>query len=105
MMPVQISIILSAGSLIWGVGSWLLVIFAIVTSQTIKSHRNTILSFVSCAASLILQLFEISNRVNIGDYAAIEDTIKAVFIAAIVLVAVTVTLNITAFVKVKKKQK
>ena len=48
------------------------------------------------------QLFEISRRVNLGDYAAIEDTIRAVIIASIVLVVVTIILNIVALVKSKK---
>ena len=39
---------------------------------------------------------------KVGDYAAIEDTIRAVIIASIVLVVVTIILNIVALVKSKK---
>lgn len=104
MTSIQISIILSTGSLILGVSAWLLAIFAVTTSKTITSHRNTILSFSFCTLALVLQLLEINNRVNIGDYAAIEDTIRAVLIAAIVLTSITVALNIAALVKAKKKK-
>ena len=51
----------------------------------------------------MVELFEISRRVNLGDYAAIEDTIRAVIIASIVLVVVTIVLNIVAYIKARKK--
>ena len=43
--------------------------------------------------------FEIQNRVNINDYAAISDTIGATLFAAIILVLVTIILNIIAVMK------
>lgn len=103
MTSLQISMILNIGSLILGVSAWLLAIFAVTTSKAITSHRNTILSFSFCILSLVSQLFEINNRVNIGDYAAIEDTIRAVLIASIVLTFTTIALNIAALLKAKKK--
>ena len=87
-------------SLIFGIGAW--VVAAIAIAKPTYSHKNTIVSFALCTFSLISELFEISRRVNIGDYAAIEDTIRAVIIAAIVLVAVTIVLNIVALVKSRK---
>lgn len=95
--------ILNIGSLILGVSAWLLAICAIRTPNAITAHRNTILSFSFCTLALVSQLFEINNRVTIGDYAAIEDTIRAVLIASIVLIAITFALNIVALVKAKKK--
>lgn len=103
MTSLQISIFLNILSLIWGVSAWLLAILAVTASKAITSHRNTILSFIFCILALVSQFFEINNRVNIGDYAAIEDTIRAVLIAAIVLIFTTVALNIAALVKSKKK--
>ena len=87
-------------SLTLGIGAW--VAAAIAIAKTTYSHKNTIVSFALCAVSLVAELFEISRRVNLGDYAAIEDTIRAVIIASIVLVVLTIILNIVALVKSKK---
>ena len=87
-------------SLVLGIGAWGVAVVAILKPTV--SHKSTILSFSLCALSLVAQLFEISRRVNLGDYAAIEDTIRAVIIASIVLVIVTIILNIIALIKAKK---
>lgn len=87
-------------SLILGVGAW--VVAAVAISKPVYAHKSTVLSFALCAFSLVVELFEISRRVNLGDYAAIEDTIRAVIIASIVLVVVTIILNIIALFKTKR---
>lgn len=87
-------------SLILGIGAW--AVAAIAIAKPTYSHKNTIVSFALCMFSLISEFFEISRRVNLGDYAAIEDTIRAVIIASIVLVVLTIILNIVALVKSKK---
>lgn len=102
MTPIQISTMLSIGSLALGFGAWIFGIFAIRT-KTPRSHTNTICSFNLCIIALLLQLFEVQNRVNIGDYAAVEDTIGAVNAAAVALAVVTIVLNIVAFLKARKK--
>ena len=102
MNPVQISTILSIGSIVLGIGAWLLGIFAITVPDAVRSFRNSLCSFSGCILSLLLQLYEVSIRVSIGDYAAIDDTIGAVIMAAQVLIFVTIVLNIFAFVKVKR---
>lgn len=51
----------------------------------------------------MFQLFEINRRVLIGDFSAIEDTIRAVIIAGIVLIAITAILNLIAILKTKNK--
>ena len=86
--------------LILGMGAW--VVAAIAIAKTAYYNKSVILSFALCMFSLISEFFEISRRVNLGDYAAIEDTIRAVIIASIVLVVVTIILNIVALVKSKK---
>ena len=58
---------LNIGSLVLGVGAWILGAFAIATSKTISSYRNTILSFVLCGSALVMQMFEINRRVQLGD--------------------------------------
>ena len=87
-------------SLIFGMCAWGVAVVAILKPTV--SHKSTILSFALCAFSLVTELFEISRWVNLGDYAAIEDTIRAVIIASIVLVVLTIILNIVALVKSKK---
>lgn len=88
-------------SLVLGIGAWAVAAIAIV--KPAYSHKSTILSFVLCVFSLVAQLFEISRRVNLGDYAAIEDTIRAVIIAAFVLSVTTIILNVVALIKARKK--
>ena len=94
---------LNIGSLILGIGAWLFAGLAIATSRAVTSHRNTIVSFSMSVVSLVLQLFEINRRVILGDYAAIEDTIRAILIASVVLVCITIILNFVALKKAKNK--
>ena len=94
---------LNIGSLIFGVCAWLFAGLAITTPKAFTSHKNTIVSFGLSAISLVLQLFEINRRVLLGDYAAIEDSIRAILIASVVLVSVTIILNHVALVKAKSK--
>lgn len=94
---------LNVGSLVFGSCAWLFAVLAISAFKASASHRNTFISVSLCAVSLVLQLFEIRRRVLLDDYASIEDTIRAVLIASVVLVAVTVILNLIAVVKAKNK--
>ena len=92
---------LNITSLILGVCAWVFAGFAISTPKAMTSHRNTLTSFSLCAVSLVLQFVELNRRVILGDYAAVGDTIRAVAIASIVLVSVTVILNLIALIKAK----
>lgn len=103
MTPIQISVTMNILSLLLGFVAWGLGLAAIIRAKTGGSYVTTVLSFSFCAVSLILQLFEVQNRVNIGDFSAIADTIRAVILAAVTLVAVTVALNLVALVKARKK--
>ena len=94
---------LNIGSLILGACAWLFAGLAILTPKASTSHRNTFASFSLCAISLVLQLFEINRRVLLGDYAAIEDTIRAILIASVGLVCITIALNVVALLKAKCK--
>ena len=91
------------GSLILGVCAWLFGGLAIGTPNAFSSHRNTLVSFGLCTVSLVFQLLEVNRRVLLGDYAAIEDTIRAVVIASVALVVITIILNVVALVKAKNK--
>ena len=96
-MPLQLTAIYNVGSIVLGLLAWLFGVLALAKHN--YAHRLTTISFSACGLSLVLQLLEVSNRVNLGDYAAIEDTIRAVLFAAVTLVVVTVVLNVVALVK------
>lgn len=91
------------GSLILGACAWLFGGLAIGTPNAFSSYRNTLVSFGLCTVSLVFQLLEVNRRVIIGDYAAIDDTIRAVVIASVALVVITIILNVVALVKAKNK--
>jgi len=96
-----ISLVLNTGSIILGLVAWVLAIIAMKQSR--RSHGLSVFSFSACAVSLVLRLFEVSNRIALHDYAAIEDTITAEIIAAIILVTVTIVLNAAALITAKHK--
>ena len=102
MTSLQLSMLLNIGSILIGLGAWTLAFLALSAKRTITAHRFSVTSFSCCAISLILQFCEIANRANRGDYAAIEDTIRAIIIAAVILVAGTVILNVAALNKTKE---
>ena len=87
----------------FGACAWLFAGLAIATPKAYTSHRNTLVSFGLCAISLVFQLFEINRRVFLGDYAAIEDTIRAVLIDSVELVYITMILNLVALANAKNK--
>lgn len=102
MLSLQISIIFNIGSLILGIGAWTFACMAIMSKKANTPHRLSVASFSMCVTALVFQLFEINNRVNIGDFSAIEDTIRAVIMASVVLVVITIVLNVIALLKSKK---
>ena len=99
MTSLQTTVICNIGSVVLGVLACTLACFAISRKQ---AHRYSVVSFSFCALSLLLQFFEIGNRVNSGDFAAVADTIRAVILAAVVLVGTTIALNIIALARQKK---
>lgn len=100
-MPIQLSVIYNIGSIILGIVAWASAGIAIAKSK--RAQTLSAVSFVACIISLFLQFLEVSNRVNLGDYAAIEDTIRAVILAATLLIVVTIILNSVALLKNKSK--
>lgn len=100
-MPVQLSVIYNIGSIILGIIAWASAGIAIAKSK--RAQTLSAVSFVACIISLFLQFLEVSNRVSLGDYAAIEDTIRAVILAATLLIVVTIILNSVALLKNKSK--
>ena len=89
----------SLASIILGLVAWSLPIAALVG----KKGKTPLCcgSLTACALSLLLQLREVMYRSGIGDFAAIEDTIRAVNFCAAVLVIVTLALNTAALLRNK----
>lgn len=56
-----------------------------------------------CAISLLGQIFEYNNRVNVQDWSALLDTSYAVLLCAAVLVALALVLNIAACLRAGKQ--
>lgn len=86
-------------SIILGIIAWILGSFAASTKNIRKSHGLSVASFSACGISLVSQFLEIGRRAALYDYTAIEDTIRGVIIVAAVLVAVTIGLNVMAFMR------
>lgn len=85
-------------SLLLGLASWLLGICAIAKPGT---GWLSLASLVSCGAALLAQLLEVNRRVGLADWSALLDTMDAVLLAAILLLAVTTALNLAAWLKMK----
>lgn len=90
---------LNIASLVLGIGAWLSGVLAIKCTNVKHTQQSSAVSFSLCLISVILQFFEINRRVLLGDYAAIEDTIRAVILASVMLASVTVILNLMALIK------
>ena len=84
-------------SLVLGIGAWSLPVMYLMRWQ----HRELFCcgSFGLCALAMYFQLREMLGRVQMGDFAAIEDTIGAVVFAATVLLTVTLILNALALLR------
>ena len=81
-------------SLLLGLLSWGLGLGAVLRPGT---RWLSIGSLLSCGGALLVQLLEVHRRVELGDWTALMDTMDAVVLAAIVLLAVTALLNLAAY--------
>ena len=94
---------LNLGSLVLGIGAWILAVFSLTAPTAPIAHKRSVYSFGFCVISLLFQIMEVRRRVSLGDYAAIADTIPAVLLASTVLATVTFILNLLSYTKSKKK--
>lgn len=89
---------LNVGSLLLGLTAWGLPIVSLFRAKTDRRrHSLTITSCIACILSLLLQLFETLHRVNIGDFAALDDTMWFVMLASVALVIGTAVLNMMPY--------
>ena len=85
------------GSLILGLAAWGLPFLAIGKKD--RFGLCCLGSFGCCILSLLLQLFEVKNRVNLEDWSALMDTVHAVTLAAVIMVVVMVVCNLFALLR------
>lgn len=82
------------GSLLLGLIAWGLPCAALVRRQHQKSL--TLSSFIACILSLLLLVYGVLDRVNRGEFTALEDTMGKILAAAVVLVVGTAVMNAAA---------
>lgn len=86
---------LNLSSLFLGLIAWIVPLAAIAWVKKGKRFSFfAIGSFTACSLALVLQLQEVKHRVDLGDTAAIMDTIGAIAFVSVVLVVVTVIINL-----------
>ena len=88
-------------SLVTGIAAWVFGSWAVVSKTSRKTHVFSVASLSLCSIALVSQLIEIGRLVEKNDLSAVMDTIRAVNIAAVVLVVVTLVLNVVALVRHK----
>ncbi len=82
------------GSLMLGLAAWGLPFAATVHKS--RFGFCCLGSFGCCILSLLFQLLEIKNRVNLEDWSALMDTIPTVVFVAVVMIVVMLICNIAA---------
>lgn len=87
--------ILNLLSFLLGLFSWILGFAALLRRSTKYSAG----SMTACAAALFFQIIYTQHLVTIHDFSAIEDTHRAVTLAASVLLAGTLVLNVPVWAK------
>lgn len=102
MASYELSMLINGVSLLCGVAAWVFAVLAILAPTAAVAYRHTVVIFGCCVTALVCQLLEIAHRAGAGDWAAIEDTVRAVLVAAVVLTVSTVALNVAALVRAKK---
>lgn len=85
------------GSLILGLAAWVMPFLAIRKKD--RFGLCCMGSFGCCILSLLLQLFEVKNRVNLEDWSALMDTMRAVVLASVVMIVVMLVCNLFALLR------
>lgn len=93
--------VFNLGSLALGLAAWGLPFLAIGKKD--RFGLCCLGSFGCCILSLLLQLFEVKNRVNLEDWSALMDTMHAVTLAAVVMIVVMVVCNLFALLRAARR--
>jgi hypothetical protein len=97
---------LNIGSLVLGLVAWILPIINL--TQFTKDGRNhwvvlSMMSLSACATSLLFQIINTYNRVQIEDWSALMDIVGAKVLTAAVLLIVTIILNVMTLIAYRKR--
>lgn len=85
------------GSLLLGLAAWVLPFAAVKVKERFFFCSSA--SLGCCILSLLLQLLEVKNRVNLEDWSALMDTMHAVVLAAVVMIVVMLVCNLFALLR------
>lgn len=92
----MMSMVFSVGSIILGLIAIAIPFFAI---RGVKFPlHSSLYSFTACTLSLLLQFYEIKNRVELNDFSAIMDTINTLCMVATVFIIVVIIINAVAMI-------
>lgn len=89
-------------SLITGGLAWLLAGVGIAVKNRGLRVAFIIFSFLFCGATGVCLLLEVAGRIRVGDFAGVEDTLRAILIEAVAVFAGTVLLNAVALKRLSR---
>ena len=88
------AVIYSVFSLVLGLIAWMIPICGITLLRTKMNPLLVLLSMFSALASVSIQFFYLSYKVDVGDFAAIEDTIGALCFVVVLFSTAALVLNL-----------
>lgn len=92
------------GSLVTGLIAWAIPLWQMTFSQRGKAVAAVFLSLMAATTSIIVQLFSLAHKVDIRDFAAIEDTIHGLCGVVVLFSVITVLLNLLMLWRVKRNK-
>ncbi len=86
---------LNVASLLLGIAAWVLPLAA--AARPARRGMFTAASFLCCALALVGQILSLGQRVFLGDFSGLEDTMGGTIGMVLILVAVTLALNLAVW--------
>ena len=99
------TVLYSVGSIIAGLVAWAIHVWQMTFARKDRRGIWAVASFAFAMSAVTIQFFGIANDVFTGDWAAIEDTIKALYMVVVLFGGITVLLNgVMVFDKTGRKR-
>lgn len=94
-------VFLNLASLVLGLIAWILPVISLMSYRNGKGNGAilSVISMTACAISLCFQILYGNHLIRNEDWSALMDTTRAVTLASIVLLTVTIILNAIALIK------
>ena len=86
---------LNVASLLLGIAAWVLPLAA--AARPARRGMFTAASFLCCALALVGQILSLGQRVFLGDFSGLEDTMGGTIGMVLIRVAVTLALNLAVW--------